>query len=94
MIYPSKLTEFLATGKPVVSVNVGEISDYLSDGVNVFLTQPGNPDEIADKLIRVFKNYPEAKRVGEQGRVLTEGIYNYHYQAKRMIDFIKSLSYQ
>jgi glycosyltransferase involved in cell wall biosynthesis len=92
--YPSKLTEFLATGKPVVSVNVGEISDYLSDGVNVFLTQPGNPDEIADKLIGVFKNYPEAKRVGEQGRVLTEGIFNYHYQAQRMIDFIKSLKYQ
>jgi len=89
--YPSKLTEFLATGKPVVSVDVGEISDYLSDGVNIFLTQPGDVGEIAEKLISIFKNYSNAALIGKRGRVLTEGIFNYNYQAKRMIDFIKLL---
>jgi glycosyltransferase involved in cell wall biosynthesis len=90
--YPSKLTEFLSTGRPVISVNVGEISDYLLDGVNAFLTEAGNSNGIADKLIYIFDNYTIAERIAEQGRALTAGVFNYNYQAKRMIDFVGSLT--
>src|SRR5215469_2481934 len=90
--YPSKLTEFLATGRPVVSVNVGEISDYLSDGINAFIVEPGDVNEMADKLLFIINNYSKAEEIGKQGKALAEGIFNYSYQSKRMIDFIHSLS--
>jgi glycosyltransferase involved in cell wall biosynthesis len=90
--YPSKLTEFLATGRPVVSVNVGEISDYLSDGVNAFLVEPGDVNAMANKLQFIINNYPKAEQVGKKGKALAEGVFNYSYQSKRMIDFINSLS--
>jgi len=91
--FPSKLTEFLATGKPVISVNVGEIPDYLSDGVNVFLTEPGNAQELTNKLIYIANDYAVAERVSKQGKSLTldSGVFNYSYQTRRMIDFINSL---
>jgi glycosyltransferase involved in cell wall biosynthesis len=89
--YPSKLTEFLATGKPVISVNVGEISDFLTDNENAFLVEPGNTRELAGKLEFVYKNYEFAQSVGRKGKELTEGIFNYNFQAKRIIDFIHSL---
>lgn len=88
--YPSKLTEFLATGKPVISVNVGEISDFLSDTVNAFLVEPGNITELTNKLDFVFKNYEFARNVGQKGKELTAGIFNYNFQAKRIIDFVNS----
>jgi glycosyltransferase involved in cell wall biosynthesis len=89
--YPSKLTEFLATGKPVISVNVGEISDFLKDNENAFLVEPGNIGELISKLQFVYKNYEFARRVGQKGKELTEGIFNYNFQAKRIIGFINPL---
>lgn len=89
--YPSKLTEFLATGKPVITVNVGEISDYLTDGKDAFLVKAGDFDALAEKLIFVLENYQFAKEVGINGKELTNTIFNYNFQAKRMIDFINLL---
>lgn len=89
--YPSKLAEFLATGKPVISVNVGEVSDYLKDGENSFLIEPGNVAELVNKLEYIFSNYEQAKEVGRKGKLLTAEAFNYSHQAKRIIGFIQSL---
>lgn len=89
--YPSKLTEFLASSVPVITMNVGEISSYISDGVNAFLVEPGNVEALTNKLNYVISNYELAKEVGKKGRELTETIFHYNYQAKRMISFINSL---
>jgi len=89
--FPSKLTEFLSTSKPVVTVNVGEISDYLTDGVDAFLVEPENSNLLAEKLDFVLGNYELAKNVGLKGKELTNTIFNYNFQAKRMIGFINSL---
>jgi glycosyltransferase involved in cell wall biosynthesis len=86
--FPSKLTEFLATSKPVISVNVGEISDYLTDNLNVFLVEPGKISTLADKLDFVLNNYDTALKVGLKGKELTTTVFNYNFQAKRMIGFI------
>jgi len=90
--FPSKLTEFLATSNPVISVNVGEIADYLTDNENVFLVEPGNIYALSEKLNFVLSNYEFAKRVSAKGKELTDTIFNYNFQAKRMIDFTNLLS--
>jgi glycosyltransferase involved in cell wall biosynthesis len=90
--YPSKLTEFLATSNPVVTVNVGEISDYINDGINAFIVPPGDSEALAEKLIYVLNNQEIAKQVGIKGKELTENIFNYNYQTKRMIGFINSIN--
>lgn len=89
--FPSKLTEFLVTGKPVVSVNVGEISDYIEDGINGYLVPPEDHIALANKLSYVIENYESATSVAQKGRKLTEEVFNYKFQAKRIIDFIHSL---
>lgn len=88
--YPSKLTEFLASGRPVISVNVGEISLYLKDGEEVFLVEPGSIQALKEKMEYVLNNYTFAQEVAQKGKKLTETSFNYKYQAKRMIDFITS----
>lgn len=89
--FPSKLTEYLATGNPVVVTKVGEIPVYLKDNENAFLSEPDNANAFADKLDYVLSNYEFAKHVGENGKELTTTIFNYNFQSKRMIDFIYSL---
>lgn len=88
--FPSKLTEYLATSKPVVTVNVGEITDYLNDGVDSFIVEPENSEKLAEKLDYVLTHYELALRVGQRGKELTNTVFNYKSQAKRMLDFISS----
>jgi glycosyltransferase involved in cell wall biosynthesis len=89
--YPSKLSEFLATGRPVITVNVGEIADFITDKVNGFLIEPGDVDALANRLDFIFNNYQFAEQVGLKGKELTSGVFDYKFQAGRMIDFIQSL---
>lgn len=89
--FPSKLTEYLATGRPVVSVNVGEISDYLADGVNAYIVEPGNKDKLAEKIDHVLTRYDSALETASRGKELVNNVFNYSYQAKRIIPFIDSL---
>lgn len=89
--FPSKLTEYLATSKPLITVKVGEISDYLTDGVNAFLIEPGNTGMLTEKLEYVLSNYETALQVAMRGKQLADTTFNYNFQAKRMIQYIKTL---
>lgn len=89
--FPSKLTEYLSTGNPVVVTSVGEIPYYLKDNEHAFLAEPDNAEDFAGKLDFVLSNYGTAKLVGEKGKELTNTIFNYNFQAKRMMTFINSL---
>lgn len=90
--FPSKLTEYLATGNPVVVTDVGEIPVYLKDNQNAFLSEPDNAESFSDKLRYVLDNYNTAKEIALKGKELTDTTFNYKVQTKRMIGFIHSLS--
>lgn len=89
--FPSKLSEYLSTGKPVVVTSVGEIPIYLKDNENAFFSDPNSVAAFADRLDFVLTNYGFALEVGSRGKVLTEEVFNYNYQAKRSIAFLKTL---
>lgn len=92
--FPSKLTEYLSTGKPVVTVDVGEVTNYLKDNINCFVVKPENIEELANKLHYIINNYDKALKVASQGHTLTLTIFNYKYQASRIINFINSFNYR
>ncbi len=89
--FPSKLTEYLTTGIPVVVTGVGEIPLYLCDKKNAFLSEPDSIEAFSEKLKFVLDNYNFAMEVAVKGKELTDTIFNYRFQAKRMIGFINSL---
>lgn len=89
--FPSKLTEYLSTGKPVLVTQVGDIPLYLKDSENAFLSEPDNAVAFAAKLRYILNNYESAITVGGNGKRLTETIFNYNFQARRMLDFIRRL---
>lgn len=89
--FPSKLTEYLATGKPVVVTEVGDIPDYLKNNETAFLAKPNSAESFADKLEYVLQNYSFSLEIGKNGKELTKTIFNYNFQAKRVIEFVKSL---
>jgi glycosyltransferase involved in cell wall biosynthesis len=89
--FPCKLTEYLSTGNPVVSVKVSEVSQYLTDSQDAFLVEPGNVNELAEKLEYVISHYQFAREVGKKGKELTDTVFNYNYQSKRVLEFIDTI---
>ncbi len=89
--FPSKLTEYLATGNPVLVTEVGDIPIYLHDKENAFIALPDNVDSFTGKLDFILSNYEFAKQVGLKGKELSGSVFNYAYQSNRIINYISSL---
>jgi glycosyltransferase involved in cell wall biosynthesis len=89
--FPTKLGEYLATGNPVVVTSVGEIPNYLTDGVNAFIAEPGNPNNFAKKLIQVFEDKNLSDKVGKNGQQLAMTDFNYKVQSALLSDFLNEM---
>lgn len=89
--FPTKLGEYLATGKPVIITNTGEIPLFLKDGVNAFVAEPGSVQSFADKIAEVYSDYSRAMEIGKNGRTLVENDFNYLRQSEKLAHFILSV---
>jgi glycosyltransferase involved in cell wall biosynthesis len=89
--FPTKLGEYLATGKPVIVTKTGEIGLYLKDGYNAFVAEPGSVESFSGKIREVFGEYEKATEIGQNGKKLIYNEFNYLQQANRLIEFIHSV---
>ena len=88
--FPSKLTEYLSSGKPVVVTRVGEIPRYLTNNYNAFLAEPDSSEAFADRLDYVLTHRKVAQEVGIKARELALSIFDSKYQAQQILSFIES----
>jgi glycosyltransferase involved in cell wall biosynthesis len=89
--FPTKLGEYLATGKPVVVTSVGDIPLFLEDQVSAYLVPPDNLTAFAQKLDEVLGNYDHALQVGQKGREVAVQEFDYRSNCKKIIEFVKEL---
>jgi glycosyltransferase involved in cell wall biosynthesis len=86
--FPTKLGEYLASGRPVCATKVGEIPDYLEDEVSAFLAEPGSVDSFADAMLRALTDKKKAAEVGSNGRMLAKKSFNMDVQSKILYNFL------
>jgi glycosyltransferase involved in cell wall biosynthesis len=89
--FPTKLGEYLATGKPVVVTSTGEISDHLQGGVSAFLVPPNDVPAFAAQLRYVIEHPEHAAQVGARGRQIARERFDYRVHGKRIIEFIETI---
>ena len=89
--FPTKLGEYLATSKPVVSTRVGEISDYLNDQESVFFCDPGSVQSLAAALKKALTDSNLSKEIGLNGRKVAENEFSALLQSKRLYRFLQGL---
>lgn len=90
--FPTKLGEYLASGKPVLLTDVGETSRYVEDGSNIFLVEPENHEKYGEKLIFIIENYEDALKIAQNGKQLIHENFSNISQALKMLRFLLSLS--
>ena len=86
--FPTKLGEYLLTGKPVVVTDVGEIHYYLKDGVNAYIAKPGEISSFTNKLYEVLNDYDNALEIGLRGRDVALKNFDYRNYNNQLNEFI------
>lgn len=88
--FSQKTAEYLSSGSPIISNNVGEIKHYFTDKKNIILC---NYD--VNGFIDAFKwvsNHPtEAKQIGINGFYLGKKEFDYRVLAQRLHNFLEEI---
>jgi glycosyltransferase involved in cell wall biosynthesis len=85
---PTKLGEYLATGRPVVVTATGDIPRYLVDGVSAFLVPPGNAEAFNVALEHALFD-PAAAAIGQAGRQVARSQFDAATQMRRLLGAIE-----
>lgn len=64
--------EAMASGLPIVASNVGGIPDVVKDGISGLLSVPGNPADLAEKILRLLDSETLRDRLGKAGLKLSK----------------------
>ncbi len=89
--FPTKLGEYLATGRPVLITSVSDIPQYIIHGRNGFLATPGSVTDFASKMDNILTSYEQSIQIGIAGKELTKTIFNFRFQSERVISFIRQV---
>jgi glycosyltransferase involved in cell wall biosynthesis len=65
---PMVLLEAMASGKAAIASNLGAMPEFIKDGVNGLIFQPGSPTDLAIKISRLYENPNMALAMGMEGR--------------------------
>jgi glycosyltransferase involved in cell wall biosynthesis len=70
------LTEAVLAGKPVIATAVNGVPDLVVDGETGYLTTPGRPDELADRILEVLARPDRGAAMGAAGASRITGRYD------------------
>lgn len=86
--FPTKLGEYLASGRPVVITTTGEIPRYLVDKESAYLAKPGDINDFASSVTYALKDL-NAIRIGEAGRNVADKNFNYRLYRDELLRIIR-----
>lgn len=84
---PVSILEAMATEKPVVATRVGSVPETVREGQTGYLVTPGSAEELAARVVELFRNPERAATMGRAGRehVLA------HWSIERMVEGYQDL---
>lgn len=89
--FPQKISEYLASGNPVITTNYGEVPFYFDDKVNALVASAYDVTEYAAKMNYVIENPEESKRIGERGKATGLKFFDFNSYGAEIKKMIMSL---
>lgn len=91
-VYPNKVFDYMAAGKPVILAIDGVIRTVIEQAEAGVFAQPGDPVALAGAIRKMAANPAEAKRMGEAGRKYLQKHFDRSALARQMQETLEELS--
>lgn len=89
--FATKIGEVLIQGVPIITTSVGEAKNYITDGLNGYIVDAGDINQLAKKISFLIEHPNKVKTVGNNGRQLALNQFNYLKHGERLKKFMESL---
>ena len=68
----NSIAEYMGMSRPVVATAIGGNCELVQDGVSGFLTPPGEPEPLADRIVELIRDGELRERMGRRGKKFFE----------------------
>jgi glycosyltransferase involved in cell wall biosynthesis len=89
---PTKLFEYMASGKSIAASRLAQIGDVLEDEVTALLVTPGDRAELAAAIVRLARDPALRGRLGETARTVATEHHSWRDNAERIAAAYRSLA--
>lgn len=90
-VYPNKIFDAMASGRPVLCAIDGVARELVEDAQAGYFVEPENPDDFADKIVRLANEPDERELMGERGRAYVEQHFGRDSLAQKYLDILKDI---
>ncbi len=88
--FPFKLGEYLATGNPVICTKVSDVEYYLDEN-DVYLIEPGKPQQITGALLSIVNDPDKARARGMRGLEKCRKYFSAETNGQIFLDVLKRM---
>ncbi|HET6403561.1 MAG TPA: glycosyltransferase family 4 protein [Candidatus Thermoplasmatota archaeon] len=81
--HPNVVLEYHSAGVPIVASRVGSIPEAVDDGRTGLLANPGDPNDLGEKLQRLLADADMRRRMGDAARRRAESTFDWRHIAER-----------
>jgi glycosyltransferase involved in cell wall biosynthesis len=82
--WPIKLGDYMASGRPIVGCNVGEVGRILAEVDNRLVANPEDPSDMASRIVMLLRDEQQRDTIGHKIRKLAETRYAWSLMADRL----------
>lgn len=82
---PNKIFEYMAMGIPIIASGEESWRRYIEETDSGFIIDGFEPTCYAEKIVYLFKNKDEARRLGANGRYAFETHFNWEAESKKLL---------
>lgn len=89
--FATKIGEYCALGKPIITTDVGEVSNFFEDAKNCLFISQNNPVLIAEKIMYLINNKDIALAIGDAAKMTASNEFDYKVNGAKLHEFFKSV---
>lgn len=89
--FPTKIGEYVCSGRPIVTSSVGEIPRFFRDGVDGAVCEPGDPVAYGRAIVSLLRDPQRADAIGRAGREVARTRFHYWLHAGRLLEGFASV---
>ncbi|MFK7811577.1 MAG: glycosyltransferase [Maribacter sp.] len=89
--FPHKIGEYLASGNPVITTDVGEIKNYFEDGKTALIAETYTIKAFTEKMKYVLDNPELSDEIGMNGKEMGLKEFDFKAHGNRLLKFVEEL---